>query len=152
MMLADDEILAAADGVERGRTPDAGADFLAVRQPGVVGYLQRRLGDDSDALGVALLGALAIHNAFTLNLGLAPARVESSLLRRAERAALDESGVKARPEDGLAARQPAVARFIAGVVAAPWVPLSGPEAARVGISLAAVTYALDEAATGRAVP
>ena len=48
---------------------------------------------------------------------------------------------------GFIARQPALSSFVAGLVEAPPVPLDDEEQTCVGLTLAAVIYALDEAAT-----
>jgi hypothetical protein len=135
-----------------GAAPGVGAAWFAARQPGIVAYLETRCGARSDTLAVALGGAMTIHDAYHGSLGTPPPRVQSSLLHRAERAVLDEAAVRGGREDGLSARQPAVARFLAGLVLAPPLPLCEREAARVGMTLAAVAFALDEMATGRAVP
>ena len=130
----------------------AAAAWFAARQPGIVGYLEQRCVAGSDGFGVALGGAIAIHDAFHGELGTPPPRVASSLLSRAERAIRDEAAAHAPRQDGLSARQPAIARFLAGLVLAPPVPLGDRESAGVGLALAAVAFALDEVATGRQVP
>ena len=124
--------------------------WFAARQPGIVKYLETSCGAGSDAHGVGLDAALAIHAAYERTLGIAPPRVQSSLLARAEKAVAAEAA--ARLVDGLIGRQPALSEFIAGVVANPPVPLAPDEATRLGLSLLAVAYALDEMSSGRPVP
>jgi hypothetical protein len=120
--------------------------WFAARQPGIVRYLADRCGDDSDALAVALHYACAIEKAFRSARDALPPRVPSSLLGGAEAAFLEESSTRVRPGQGLADRQPALCRLIHEVVDNPPLLLSEFEATRVGVSLAAVVYALDEVA------
>jgi len=126
--------------------------WFAARQPGIVRYLAHRCGEDSDAMAVALYYACAIEKAFHSTRGQAAPRVPSTLLPRAEEAFLSEASARGRPGGGLADRQPALAQMVADVVDGPPVPLTEFEATRVGVALAAVVYALDEVAFGRAVP
>ena len=124
--------------------------WFAARQPGIMKYLESACGPGTDAHGVGLDAALAIHAAYERTLGVPPPRVQSSLLTRAEKAVAAEA--VARPEDGLIGRQPAVSEFVASIVANPPVPLSADEATRLGLSLLAVAYALDELSSGRPIP
>jgi hypothetical protein len=130
----------------------AAVSWFAARQPGIVRFLAARLGERGDAMSVGLYYACAIHAAFEHALGLPPPRVLGSLLERAERAFVDETLAGRSVADGLVQRQPALAMLIAGVVDAPPLPLMDDEATGLGIALAAVTYALDEMASGRQVP
>ena len=78
-----------------------------------------------------------------------PARVQQALLERAEEAVVGEiRGAGA----GIAARQPALAAWLAGLLAEPPVPLTLDETRSVGTALAAIIYALDEVTTGRPIP
>ena len=117
------------------------AAWFAARQPGIIKYLETRCGRD-DGMGVALLAALAIHTAFERALGVSPPRVASSALERAERSVVAETH-GGRP--GFAARQEALTDFVAGVIAAPPVPLSDDETTRLAVVLATVVQALDAA-------
>jgi len=124
--------------------PDVGW-FLA-RQPGIVRYLEARCGEGSDTLGVALHCAALMHAAYEVSLGVPPRRVPSQLLERAEAAVVSECDAPVSP--GFVARQPALAQWVAGVVSSPPVPLREDEVSCLGLSLAAVIYALDEVAAG----
>jgi hypothetical protein len=117
------------------------AAWFAARQPGIVRYLETRCGRD-DSMGVALLAALAVHGAFERALGVAPPRVLSSALERAEATVVSETRAG---QPGFVVRQKALAGFVAGVVAAPPVPLGEEESTRLALVLAAVVHALDEA-------
>jgi len=119
------------------------AAWFAARQPGVVKYLEGRLGRD-DMMGVALMAAFAIHGAFERTLGLPPPRVPSSALEWAEGTVIAEAREGA---PAFVVRQQALASFIAGVVAAPPVPLAEDEAGRLGLVLASIVHAFDRAAT-----
>jgi hypothetical protein len=113
------------------------AAWFAVRQPGVIKYLENRCGRD-DSMGVALMASFAIHCAFERELGVAPPRVPSFALERVEDRVAADPGLLVR-------RQHALAEFIAGVVAAPPVPLADHEATRLALVLATVVQAFDEA-------
>jgi hypothetical protein len=115
------------------------AAWFAARQPGVIKYLEGRLGRD-DTMGVALMAAYAIHAAFERALGVPPARLASSALEQAEGEVLAETRAG---EPTFVARQRALAGFVAQVVAAPPVPLSDDEAGRLGLALATLVHALD---------
>jgi hypothetical protein len=123
--------------------PDAG--WFAARQPGIVRYLEVRCGGANEAFGVALHAASLVHAAYEKTLGVPPRRIPSQDLERAEEAIVTECDAPVPP--GFVARQPALATFVAGIVSAPPVPLDDEEQTRVGLTLAAVIYALDEIAT-----
>ena len=124
--------------------------WFAARQPGIMTYLEACCGPGTDALGIGVDAALAIHAAYERTLGVPPPRVQSSLLARAEQAVTAEAVFTAG--EGLIDRQPALSQFVAGVVANPPVPLGAEEATRLGLSLLAIAYALDETASGRPIP
>jgi hypothetical protein len=126
--------------------------WFAARQPAIVRYLALRCGDGTDAMAVALHYATVIERSFHEALGGPPPRVIWARLGCAEAAFTNEARTRGRDGGGLVERQPALAQLIADVVASPPVPLADPEAARMGVALAAVVYALDEAAYGRPVP
>jgi len=127
--------------------------WFAARQPGIVRFLEERLLlPDGDAFAVALEGAWQIWAVYRRRDGVPPARVERSLLERAERALTLEAKSGWTLDDGCAHRQPALCRWLEAYVANPVVPLTTDEALRVGMALAAVIYSLDEVTTGRQVP
>jgi hypothetical protein len=126
--------------------------WFAARQPGVVRFLASRLGDHGDAMSLGVTYACLIHRAYERMVGLSPERASFALIERAERAFLDEALDAMKVMDGLAARQPALAQLVAGVIDAPPVPLGDDECVSVGVALAAVVYALDETTNGRSVP
>lgn len=131
--------------------------WFAARQPAVVRFLEDRLahaaqGPDRGAFGafaVALDAARAIHGMFERQHGLPPPRVTQSLLELAEEAVIADVRTRAA---GIAARQPALAAWVAELLAEPPVPLVADELGTVGTALAAVIYALDQATTGRPIP
>ena len=126
--------------------------WFAVRQPGIVRFLEERLlAPDGDAFAVGLEAAWRIWAVFQARDGVPPARIEHSLLERAEQAVIAETRVWALA-DGCALRQPGLCRWLAHLTDDPPLPLTAGEAGQVGTSLAAVIYALDEVTTGRAVP
>lgn len=129
-------------------TDDDVAWFIA-RQPGIVRYLESRLVVGSDALGLALFGASFVHAAFHKAMGSWPPRLLSPGLESAESAVLREA--ETRSGDGFVARQPALAEFVAGVVASPPVPLADDDATRVGLVLATVVHALDDLSATQAL-
>lgn len=134
--------------------PDIG--WFAARQPAVVRFLEDRLasrlhGADRAAFGafaVALDAARAINGMFERQHGVPPPRVTQSLLEMAEEAVTGEARTGAV---GIAARQPALAAWVAGLLAEPPVLLAADELRTVGAALAAVVYALDQVTTGRPI-
>jgi hypothetical protein len=129
--------------VRSGPPPDAG--WFAARQPGIVRYLEVRCGGVSEVFGVALHAATLVVAAYERTMGTPPRRIPSQDLERAEERIIAECDAPIAP--GFIARQPALSSFVAGLVEAPPVPLDDEEQTRVGLTLAAVIYALDEAAT-----
>jgi len=128
--------------------------WFAARQPAVVRFLEDRLasivhGADRDAFIVALDAVRTIHGMFERQHGVPPPRVTQSLLEVAEEAVTGEARTGAV---GVAARQPALAVWVAGLLAEPPVPLAADELRTVGTALAAVIYALDQVTTGRSIP
>lgn len=148
-MHVGERVVATWTGVEA-----ADIGWFAARQPAVVRYLEDRLGDAghgdrTEALGVALDAARAITGMFERQHGVPPPRVSQALIERAEEAVIRDAHDAA---PGVAGRQPALAAWMAGLLAAPPVPLDPDEIRGVGTVLAAVIYALDEATTGRPLP
>ena len=128
--------------------------WFAARQPAVVRFLEDRLAGnanavDRDAFSVALDAARAIGSMFEQHHGVPPGRVQQALLERAEEAVVGEQRA---PGAGIAGRQPALATWLAGLLAEPPVPLTLAEIRSVGTALAAIIYALDEVTTGRPIP
>jgi hypothetical protein len=134
---------------------DHDAAWYAARQPGVIRFVEDRL--SGDALAVALVASWQLMAAFHARMGVWPERLDSTLLERAEEAALRETRREAplRPgstEGGCAARQPVLIDWIVNLLADPPVPLDVDERRDVGLALMSVVYALDEVTTGRTVP
>jgi hypothetical protein len=128
--------------------------WFAARQPAVVRFLEDRLAGtandaDRDAFMVALDAARTIGSMFEQQHGVPPARVQQARLEQAEEAVVGE--VRG-PGFGVATRQPALASWLAGLLAEPPVPLTLAEIRSVGTALAAIIYALDEVTTGRPIP
>ncbi len=142
-------VIAALPTIENESTQ---VSWFAARQPAIVRFLASRCGEDTDGMAVALYYGCAIERAFHQSLGLPAPRVLGPLLVRAEAAFMNEAQARAHGGLGLAERQPALAQLVATVLTSPPVPLEEREAARVGLALAAVVYALDEVAFGRPVP
>ncbi len=144
-MQIDERTVAAA----MASRPDmAEVGWFAARQPGVVGYLEARLGAGSDALGVALDAAWRLCEAFHHVLGVPPGRIERTDLERAQQEVVADAAVSAA---GPGARQPELFRWLAGEITSPSCPLDTGDRARVGTALAAVIYALDAVVTGRSI-
>lgn len=128
--------------------------WFAARQPAVLRFLEERLAStvhcaDRDAFALALDAARALAAMFERQHGVPPPRVTQTLLEAAEEAVIREARACTA---GIAARQPAVAAWLAGLLAAPPVPLAAHEVGAVGMALAAVAYAFDQVTTGRSVP
>lgn len=128
-------------------TGDVG--WFAARQPAILRFLEERLGGGSDAFGVAFDAAWRICRAFRERNGVPAPRATEPLLSKAEKEAYAETAEFA--SFGWAARQPALCGWIADLVADPPVPLTTSERRTVGLSLAAVVYALDQLTTGREI-
>jgi hypothetical protein len=129
------------------RVDDVG--WFAARQPGIIRFLESRLGTGTDACGVALDAAWRICAAFEARDGVPPGRLTEPLLERAETEAYAETPEFA--SFGWASRQPTLCAWIASHLLDPPLPLAGRELRSVGLSLAAIVYALDELTSGREI-
>jgi hypothetical protein len=153
-MHVGERVVAASAALEVLDPGDIG--WFVARQPGVVRFLEDRLASAHGlnraafgAFAVALDAARAIHGMFERQHGVPPPRVTQSLLERAEEAVIGEARTRAV---GIAARQPALAAWVAELLAEPPVLLAPDELGAVGTALAAVIYALDQVTTGRPIP
>jgi hypothetical protein len=108
------------------------AGWFAVRQPGILRYLEARCHDD--LLGVALAGSMAIHRMYERALGRAP-RLGSHEVEHAEQALL--------AGDSQLTRQPAVGSFIAQLVMSPPIMLTLGDVDRLGLVLVSVMGAYE---------
>lgn len=112
-----------------GRGPAAAGElsWFAIRQPAIIHFLERRLwAPDGDAFAVALDAACRLHDALTVEQGLAPPRASDQLLR-----------------DGLALEPPAaLVTWVQDLCTAAPVMLSPDEEARVVQAIGAVAWAL----------
>lgn len=138
--------------VERvvAQVPSAGdAGWFAARQPAILRFLEDRLGSGTDGFAVAFDAAWLIARVFRETNGVPAPRATEPLLARAEREAYAESAEFA--SFGWASRQPALCAWIARHLADPPVPLSADERRTIGLSLAAIVYALDHLTTGREI-
>ncbi len=77
-MEVDERLIHEAAGTGRAPGGQVGAAWFAARQPGIVAYLENRCGIGSDALAVALSGAIAVHDDYHGALGTPPPRVRAS--------------------------------------------------------------------------
>jgi hypothetical protein len=104
--------------------------WFAIRQPAIIGFLQRRLWSrDGDAFAVALDAACRLHEALTVEQGLEPHRVTDALLR-----------------EGLALEPPAtLVAWVDELCAAAPVMLTPGEEAAVLHALGAVAWGLTAA-------
>ena len=124
--------------------------WFAVRQPGVLRFLEDRLGSGSEAFAVSLAGAWRILEAYRQHDGLPSPLLPHGLLRRAAYAVSRETAAHVCYE-GLAVRQPEMCEYSLSLVADPPYPLTAAECHGVGDALLAVTYAVDEVAFGRPI-
>ncbi|WP_428262249.1 hypothetical protein [Haliangium sp.] len=128
--------------------------WFAARQPAVVRFLEDRLGGAErhptwDLLAVGLDAAHALTGMFERQHGVPPARISAGLLERAEEAALGEIQ---RGEPAHALHQPALAEWVAALLADPPRPLDPDETHVLGVALVTVVYALDALTSGRSMP
>jgi hypothetical protein len=145
-MQIDERVLQEVVG---GPAPDPGqVGWFAARQPGLFRFLDERLGEGSDAFGVAVDAAWRIAKAFEGNGGAR--RIGYPVLERAESALVDEASL--RVVHGSASRQPIVLEWVASYFGDPPLPLGKTDAQTASTSVAAFVYALDQAATGWPLP
>jgi len=146
----NNEPSAQATKMEPKRAEEVG--WFAVRQPGIVRFLEQRLlHGDGDAFAVALEAAVEICGVFGRRDRLPPRRVERSLLERAESAVLQESSYGDAFPDGCASRQPELCTWLVDHLHSLPLPLDADELAAVGTCLFAIVYVFDEQITGRQI-
>jgi len=125
--------------------------WFAVRQPGVLRFLEAQLGDDDDALAVALTTTWRIFTAYHDAEGMHAPRLGHGILVRSVYAILREIAGPVT-YDGLAVRQPDLCSFVYRVLADPPFPLTRDQEHTLAQCLWAIIYALDETVCGRPIP
>ncbi len=125
--------------------------WFAVRQPGVLRFVEAQLGDDDDALAVALTTAWRIFTAYHDEEGVHCPRLKHNVLARSLYAVIREIAGPVTYE-GLAVRQPDLCGYVYRVLADPPFPLTHEQEHVLAQSLWALIYALDETVCGRPIP
>lgn len=121
--------------------------WFAVSQPGVLGFLDDRF--RGEVFQLALEAAWYIVAAFHQAAGVPPPRVRRSALNQAEKTIIAEMAGAVPLNEGCAARQPELMRWVARLVADPPVNIDSGKSRALGIALAAVICAFDESGEGQ---
>jgi hypothetical protein len=124
--------------------------WFAVRQPGALKLLEKRMRSDDDAFAVALASAWRLFAAYNDADGIPCPRLTHEILQRAGYAVAREvAGVISY--DGLARRQPDLCQFVATALANPPFPLTLQQQGALAEVLFTLIYAMDEVTFGRPV-
>jgi hypothetical protein len=119
--------------------------WFAAKQPGLLRFLEDRLGGEADALALAVNLCWRIVAAFEEQRGLPLGRLEASELERAEVEVVAESRGQLELANGCAHRQPELCRWLEAALAAPLLPIDRVVLDQVALSAAACISACDRA-------
>ncbi len=125
--------------------------WFAAKQPGLLRYLEDRLGQEPDAMAMALEMSWRVVNAFEMQRGLPLPRLHAAEIERAEEEVLRESRGELSLANGCAYRQPELCRWLEAVLASPALPLSTAALEQVALATAATISACDTAQHARAM-
>lgn len=142
-MKIDERRIALASEDDVARASEVG--WFAARQPGLMRYLEDRLGRDPDGLAIALELCWRVVAAFEMQLNLPLPRLLAGELELAEEEAVRESQGELRLANGCAHRQPDLCDWLAGAIQNPALPLSAESLDVVALAVAATISTCDRA-------
>lgn len=142
-MLVDERTIALAVSTEVALASEVG--WFAAKQPGLLRYIEDRVGRDGDATAMAVDLCWRVVAAFEHKRGLPMLRLSASELERAEVDVIRESQGELDLATGAAHRQPDLCRWLEGAITRPALPI-GPELKdKVAVVAAATISACDHA-------
>jgi hypothetical protein len=119
--------------------------WFAARQPGLLRFIEDRLGSNGDAMAMAVDMCWRVATAFESQRGLPLPRIECSELERAEVEVVTESQGGLALANGCAHRQPELCRWLEAMMASPVLPIENVFLDQIALITAATISACDRA-------
>lgn len=119
--------------------------WFAARQPGLIRFIEDRLGHSDDAMAMAVDMCWRVASAFERQRGLPLPRIRNAELERAEIEVVRESQGSLALANGCAHRQPELCRWLEEMMASPSLPIDSSLLDQVALVTAATISACDRA-------
>ena len=126
--------------------------WFAARQPGLIRFLEDRVGHDGDAMAMSVDMCWRVASAFERQRGLPLPRLRNSDLTQAEVEVVSESQGAIGLANGCAHRQPELCRWLEETMADPGLPIDNALLDQVALVTAATISACDRAQTSGLAP
>jgi hypothetical protein len=142
-MVIDERTLALTENGDVEQASEVG--WFAARQPGLLRFIEDRLGDNGDAMAMAVDLCWRVTTAFERQRGLPLPRIHSAELERAEVEVVRESQGDLALANGCAHRQPELCRWLESMIASPVLPIENVFLDQIALIAAATISACDRA-------
>lgn len=142
-MLVDERTVALSASDDMAAASEVG--WFAAKQPGLLRFVEDRVGHDGNATAMAVDLCWRIVAAFERKRGLPMPRILTSELERAEEEVVKESQGGLDLANGCAHRQPDLCRWLEAAMVAPLFPLEPALHDQVALLAAATISACDRA-------
>lgn len=142
-MLIDERTLALTENGDVEQASEVG--WFAARQPGLLRFLEDRLGQNGDAMAMAVDMCWRVTSAFERQRGLPLPRIHAEELERAEVEVVRESQGDLALANGCAHRQPELCRWLEAMIANPVLPIENVFLDQIALVTAATISACDRA-------
>lgn len=119
--------------------------WFAARQPGLIRFIEDRLGHSGDAMAMAVDMCWRVASAFERQRGLPLPRIHNTELEHAELEVVRESQGSLALANGCAHRQPELCRWLEETIASPCLPIDNSLLDQVALVTAATISACDRA-------
>lgn len=119
--------------------------WFAARQPGLIRFIEDRLGQSGDAMAMAVDMCWRVTSAFERQRGLPLPRLRSTELDQAEIEVVRESQGSLPLANGCAHRQPELCHWLEDMIANPSLPIDNRWLDQVALVTAATISACDRA-------
>lgn len=119
--------------------------WFAARQPGLIRFIEARLGHSGDAMSMAVDMCWRVTSAFERQLGLPLPRLSNTELELAEVEVVRESQGNLALANGCAHRQPELCRWLEEMMTSPSLPIDNDLLDQVALATAATISACDRA-------
>lgn len=119
--------------------------WFAARQPGLIRFIEDRLGHSDDAMAMAVDMCWRVASAFERQRGLPLPRIRNAELEQAEIEVVRESQGSLALANGCAHRQPELCRWLEEMMASPSLPIDNSLLDQVALVTAATISACDRA-------
>jgi hypothetical protein len=119
--------------------------WFAARQPGLIRFIEDRVGHSGDAMAMSVDMCWRVASAFERQRGLPLPRLRNADLERAEIEVVSESQGGLALANGCAHRQPELCRWLEEMMANPGLPIDNSLLDQVAVLTAATISACDRA-------